>query len=181
MSSQDGTSIPFKYKSKMAWLNQSSCALSNIKISISQCPRQNEVEVHLSADGELSVYGYATDELLTTLEVNRCQKGNSKLLRRETVWVLNPNSEFMVFPNSDVTKDGFESVAIEIEKGFSIIVPGIRDEIPRELRSGQEQYQAFNLNHRLKKMFGTNIVLNEKALSFNSSSKLYPLYETSFA
>ena len=36
-------------------------------------PNQNEVEVHLSADGELSVYGYATDELLTMLEVNQCQ------------------------------------------------------------------------------------------------------------
>jgi hypothetical protein len=32
-------------------------------------PDQNEVEVHLSADGELSVYGYATDEFLTSIEV----------------------------------------------------------------------------------------------------------------
>ena len=77
---------------------------------------------------------------------------------------INPNSEFMVFPASDVTKDGFrESVAIEIEKGFSIIVPGIRDEIPRELRSGGEQYQAFNnLNHRLKKMFGHEYIVERK-------------------
>ena len=32
-------------------------------------PDQNEVEVHLSADGELSVYGYATQELLASIEV----------------------------------------------------------------------------------------------------------------
>ena len=45
------------------------------------------------------------------------------------------------------------------------------------------QYQAFkNLEVRLKKMFGHEyIVERNKALSFNSSSKLYPLYETSFA
>ena len=30
---------------------------------------QHEVEVHLSSEGELSVYGYATDEFLTSIEV----------------------------------------------------------------------------------------------------------------
>ena len=30
---------------------------------------QHEVEVHLSSNGELSVYGYATDEFLTSIEV----------------------------------------------------------------------------------------------------------------
>ena len=78
-----------------------------------------------------------------------------KYLEKKGYGFISPNSEPTVFSASDVTKDGFkESVALEIEKGFSIIVPGIRDEIPRELRGGKE-YQAFNsLENRLKEMFG---------------------------
>lgn len=35
-----------------------------------QFEEQHEVEVHLSSEGELAVYGYATDEFLTSIEVN---------------------------------------------------------------------------------------------------------------
>lgn len=34
-----------------------------------QFEEQHEVEVHLSSDGELAVYGYATDEFLASIEV----------------------------------------------------------------------------------------------------------------
>ena len=58
-----------------------------------------------------------------------------KFLTAKRCGFISQESQFKVLSPRDLTKDGFfDRVKTEIEMGFSVIVPGIRDQLPRELR-----------------------------------------------
>ena len=87
-----------------------------------------------------------------------------KFFRAKRFGFIAQDSRFKVLSSRDLTKDGFfDRVKSEIEMGFSVVVPGIRDEIPRELRRGRKEFEAFKQVHeRLKGMFGTNYSVEKR-------------------
>ena len=87
-----------------------------------------------------------------------------KFLTAKRCGFISQESQFKVLSPRDLTKDGFfDRVKTEIEMGFSVVVPGIRDQLPRELRKGKNEFEAFNNVHKhLSQMFGAEYSVKKR-------------------